>query len=233
MFAPFSLCFPRSALFWSDIEIRRLEGCACNAKAQRLQEQTTEDFAKLKSAILSLNPGNAALAEEKRMYGATLAEIMPRMLTLDSYKWALATVWSRFMDFPTGEGGTVRIGVPFADMFNHSHEARVVHQSDPEANVVRGVAAADYEVLSSLLPSLTHALAASLVCSVPSLPPTLSRCLPACLPLSPSLPHSLPHSLTLSFPPSLTYSLTHSLTHSATPSLTNSLNNSLNHSLTQ
>ena len=128
------------------MEIRRLEGCACKAKARRLQEQTAEDFAKLKLTLLNRNPGKAALAEEKRMCGATLAEIIPRVLTLDSYKWALATVWSRFMEFPTVGGGHVRIGVPFADMFNHSHEAGVVHQYDPEANIVRVVAAADYEV---------------------------------------------------------------------------------------
>ncbi len=119
-----------SALFWSHEEIALLEGSSCQVKVTKLQQQTVEDYHKLVESIKAVNKEEAL--------------VILGVLNLDAYKWALATVWSRFMDFPTDLGKTIRIGVPFADMFNHERKAGLVHQYDPINQVVKVVAAADY-----------------------------------------------------------------------------------------
>lgn len=56
--------------------------------------------------------------------------------TLEDYKWALATIWSRSFDVEI-DGQQVRVLPPFADMFNHSITAVEKHLFDPNSRCLR------------------------------------------------------------------------------------------------
>eukprot|EP01087_Luapelamoeba_hula_P009472 TRINITY_DN2447_c0_g1_i1.p1 TRINITY_DN2447_c0_g1~~TRINITY_DN2447_c0_g1_i1.p1 ORF type:complete len:570 (+),score=164.44 TRINITY_DN2447_c0_g1_i1:189-1898(+) len=62
------------------------------------------------------------------IFGATEEE-QQRGFSVDAYRWALATIWSRAFDLDVndGSGTKVRVLAPFADLFNHSPHARSRH----------------------------------------------------------------------------------------------------------
>lgn len=66
--------------------------------------------------------------------------------SLLKYKWALATIWSRAMDFGLPGGTSLRLMVPFADMFNHSSDVAQCHAYDPATGDLSILAARDYSV---------------------------------------------------------------------------------------
>ncbi|KAL3894317.1 MAG: hypothetical protein SGCHY_005346 [Lobulomycetales sp.] len=61
--------------------------------------------------------------------------------TLEDYKWALASIQSRSMDFLL-DGQHLRLLVPFADFMNHSFSPNATHQLNLETKSVEIVAAA-------------------------------------------------------------------------------------------
>ncbi|KAK2730807.1 hypothetical protein FQN57_004127, partial [Myotisia sp. PD_48] len=65
--------------------------------------------------------------------------------TIEDYKWALCTVWSRAMDFVLPDGKSIRLLAPFADMLNHSSDARQCHAYDPASGNLSVLAGKDYE----------------------------------------------------------------------------------------
>ncbi|KAI9779781.1 MAG: hypothetical protein M1816_003345 [Peltula sp. TS41687] len=65
--------------------------------------------------------------------------------TIEDYKWALCTVWSRAMDFVLLDGKPIRLLAPFADMLNHSSEVRQCHAYDLLSGNLSVLAGKDYE----------------------------------------------------------------------------------------
>ncbi|KXX78241.1 Histone-lysine N-methyltransferase setd3 [Madurella mycetomatis] len=65
--------------------------------------------------------------------------------TIEDYKWALCTVWSRAMDFVLPDGNSTRLLAPFADMLNHSSEVKQCHVYDVSSGNLSVLAGKDYE----------------------------------------------------------------------------------------
>ncbi|CCC12973.1 hypothetical protein SMACR_06115 [Sordaria macrospora] len=65
--------------------------------------------------------------------------------SIEDYKWALCTVWSRRMDFQLRDGKSMRLLAPFADMLNHSSEAKPCHVYDVSSGNLSVLAGKDYE----------------------------------------------------------------------------------------
>nr|QPK41098.1 SET-9 [Sordaria fimicola]QPK41099.1 SET-9 [Sordaria fimicola]QPK41100.1 SET-9 [Sordaria fimicola] len=65
--------------------------------------------------------------------------------TVEDYKWALCTVWSRAMDFVLADGNSIRLLAPFADMLNHTSEVKQCHVYDPSSGTLSVFAGKDYE----------------------------------------------------------------------------------------
>ncbi|ORY50059.1 SET domain-containing protein [Rhizoclosmatium globosum] len=65
--------------------------------------------------------------------------------TLDEYKWALFTVWSRAMDFNVSAETSLRGVVPFLDMVNHSFDVKQCHAYDPTEKAVKILAGKSYK----------------------------------------------------------------------------------------
>ncbi|KAK4182395.1 putative histone-lysine N-methyltransferase [Podospora australis] len=65
--------------------------------------------------------------------------------TIEDYKWALCTVWSRAMDFVLPNGNSIRLLAPFADMLNHSSEVKPCHVYDASSGNLSVLAGKDYE----------------------------------------------------------------------------------------
>ena len=115
-----------SPIFWRRREMKELRGSPLLPKALKLFRQTSSDYTKLLGNVLSLETG---------MDFFTSAQ-----LTLDRYRWALATVFSRFMDF-----GALRVGCPFLDMFNHDRSLPVCHRLHAHLGTVSVIAGRDLE----------------------------------------------------------------------------------------
>ncbi|KAK0620724.1 hypothetical protein B0T14DRAFT_429613 [Immersiella caudata] len=64
--------------------------------------------------------------------------------TIDDYKWALCTVWSRSMDFVLPDGKSIRLLAPLADMLNHSSEVEPCHVYNASTGDLSVLAGKDY-----------------------------------------------------------------------------------------
>lgn len=90
-------------MFWSDEEVESLAGSNLHQLTGVLRKQTKGDWEALKADIFNKHP-----------------DIFPEAaFTLENYMWALATVWTRAMDFAIPGESRLRAMLPFADMFNH------------------------------------------------------------------------------------------------------------------
>jgi histone-lysine N-methyltransferase SETD3 len=115
-------------VFWSEAELAELRGSPLWAQTQALRAQTEADFRELHAALLA---PNAAL-------------FPPDSCDLEAYRWALATIWSRAMDLPTANGATMRVVVPWADMFNNDSRLPVCHAHERSGNAIVVLAGRDY-----------------------------------------------------------------------------------------
>ncbi|KAJ6783237.1 hypothetical protein PWT90_01155 [Aphanocladium album] len=118
-----------SSIFFTDEELQVSEGTSLNILTEQLRERVENDYRKLLMNVLVQHPDVFALEK----------------FTLNDYKWALCTVWSRAMDFKIAEGNSVRLIAPFADMLNHSYEAKQCHAYDPNSGNLTVLAGKDYE----------------------------------------------------------------------------------------
>jgi histone-lysine N-methyltransferase SETD3 len=123
-------------LFWADNELAEIVGSNVHALTQSLAVQVREDHEALLKAL------------ESSAYELTLLADTP--FTLEEYRWALATIWSRSMDIAVAvdngadADGSMRVIVPVADMFNTSKETtEAVHFYDPNVDSLKILAAAD------------------------------------------------------------------------------------------
>ncbi|KAH7317452.1 hypothetical protein BKA65DRAFT_571145 [Rhexocercosporidium sp. MPI-PUGE-AT-0058] len=80
-----------------------------------------------------------------RLFGRYQELFLRDKFTIEDYKWALCTVWSRAIDFKLPDGGSIRLLAPFADMLNHSPEVKQCHVYDSLSGNLSVLAGENYE----------------------------------------------------------------------------------------
>eukprot|EP00741_Cyanophora_paradoxa_P014816 tig00020825_g14292.t1 len=127
---PHIVTLPRSYSLptgFSDEDLFELEGSNSFPIIIRMLAQLRGDWEALRNVLFRSHP-----------------EVFPpEAFSLDEYKWALATLHTRGMDFPTRSGPPRRILAPVADMMNASLQAGGVHLYDERDGAVRVIASRD------------------------------------------------------------------------------------------
>jgi len=101
-----------SALFFTPEVLQALEGSNLAIIATRIQAQAQQDFEEL----LQKKVGNGEFTVQDTF----------DWLTFEEYKWALSTIWSRFVTI-NRQGEQIKTMVPVFDMLNHSPTAAMMH----------------------------------------------------------------------------------------------------------
>ncbi|XMA08670.1 hypothetical protein WAI453_001461 [Rhynchosporium graminicola] len=118
-----------SSIFFTEAELEICAGTSLYTTTKQLNRQIEDDFSELVARILGRHP-----------------ELFPHdKFTIEDYKWALCTVWSRAMDFKLGDGDSLRVVAPFADMLNHSSEVKQCHIYDAVSGNLSVLAGRNYE----------------------------------------------------------------------------------------
>lgn len=91
-------------IFWSPEDLAELTGATILSVTQRRQETLKEDFAAIKTYLQESHP-TAFTAEQ---------------LTLETFTWAISTVWSRSLIFSV-DNNLIPVIVPYADMIDHAN----------------------------------------------------------------------------------------------------------------
>ncbi|KUJ13135.1 SET domain-containing protein [Mollisia scopiformis] len=103
-----------SSVFFAEAELEVCAGTSLYTTTKQLDRQIEDDYKALVERLFRRHQ-----------------ELFPRdKFTIEDYKWALCTVWSRAMDFKLPDGDSTRLLAPFADMLNHSPEAKQCHVYD-------------------------------------------------------------------------------------------------------
>ncbi|PTB66620.1 N-methyltransferase [Trichoderma citrinoviride] len=119
-----------SSIFFSDEELEVCAGTSLYTITKQLQQKIEDDYRELVVRVLAQHP-----------------DLFPlNKFTIEDYKWALCTVWSRSMDFTLPDGSSLRLLAPFADMLNHSSEVQQCHVLDAKSGDLSVLAGKDYEV---------------------------------------------------------------------------------------
>ena len=101
-----------SVLFWTAKELAELKGTSTAPLGRRLQAQVASDHATLVQVMFGAE--EAAEGEKKE------ADAPPAWFSLEGYKWALGTLWSRGHDFSRGpnQSEPFRCVLPGIDFLN-------------------------------------------------------------------------------------------------------------------
>ncbi|KAL7938059.1 hypothetical protein V8C35DRAFT_290746 [Trichoderma chlorosporum] len=119
-----------SSILFTEDELEVCAGTSLYAITKQLQSTIEEDYRGLVVRVIALHPDLFPLDK----------------FSIQDYKWALCTVWSRAMDFVLPDGNPIRLLAPFADMFNHSSEVKQCHVYDALSGSLSVLAGKDYEV---------------------------------------------------------------------------------------
>ncbi|GMF42461.1 unnamed protein product [Phytophthora fragariaefolia] len=140
-----------NALYFGPEELRVLEGSNLFFIAQQMEEKVTQDYARLKESVL--------LELFENIPEGISIDRFDEFFSLENYKWALSTIWSRFVSLrldeaslgqdkdepieknpvPDGKGDaqvpkqSFKAMVPVFDMLNHDPEAEMSHFFDMAA----------------------------------------------------------------------------------------------------
>ncbi|KAJ8132753.1 hypothetical protein O1611_g870 [Lasiodiplodia mahajangana] len=118
-----------SSIFFTEDELEVCAGTSLYTITKQLEGSIEDDYRALVVRLLVSHPDLFPLDR----------------FTIEDYKWALCTVWSRAMDFALPGGKSVRLLAPFADMLNHSSEVKQCHAYDPASGNLSILAGKDYE----------------------------------------------------------------------------------------
>ncbi|KAL7899217.1 SET domain-containing protein [Trichoderma sp. SZMC 28014] len=119
-----------SSIFFTEDELEVCAGTSLYTITEQLNQRIKDDYRGLLMRVLGLHPDLFPLDK----------------FTIEDYKWALCTFWSRAMDFTLPNGKALRVLAPFADMLNHSPEVKQCHAYDPLSGNLSILAGKDYEV---------------------------------------------------------------------------------------
>ncbi|KAK2594904.1 hypothetical protein QQS21_007403 [Conoideocrella luteorostrata] len=118
-----------SSIFFAEDELEVCAGTSLYTITKQLEQRIEDDHQGLVTQVLGQYPDLFPLDK----------------FTIEDYKWALCTVWSRAMDFSLPDGNSVRLLAPFADMLNHSSETKQCHVYDVSSGSLSVLAGKDYE----------------------------------------------------------------------------------------
>ncbi|KAK6510245.1 hypothetical protein TWF481_004962 [Arthrobotrys musiformis] len=118
-----------SSIFFTDDELEVCAGSSLYTITKQLEQQIQDDYQTL----------------VERLFGQYLDIFSLGKFTIEDYKWALCTLWSRAMDFVQPDGKSIRLLAPFADMFNHSSDVKECHVYDTSSGDFSILAGKDYE----------------------------------------------------------------------------------------
>ncbi|UKZ61624.1 uncharacterized protein TrAtP1_002884 [Trichoderma atroviride] len=119
-----------SSIFFNEDELEVCAGTSLYTITKQLEERIEDDYRVLVMRVFTQHPDLLPLAK----------------ISIQDYKWALCTVWSRAMDFVLPNGKPLRVLAPFADMINHSPEVKQCHAYDPSSGNLSVLAGKDYEI---------------------------------------------------------------------------------------
>lgn len=101
-----------SIVNYTEDELEEIKGTNLYITAKRWKIQIQNDFEGLCASL----------------QGSIILDELGAFLTLDTYTWALCTIWSRFITVDKLDGSSVmRAMVPLVDFLNHSPTSRVGH----------------------------------------------------------------------------------------------------------
>ncbi|KAA8621954.1 Rubis-subs-bind multi-domain protein [Pyrenophora tritici-repentis] len=118
-----------SSIFFAEAELEVCAGTSLYTTTKQLDRQIKDDYRGLVA----------------RLFGRHQELFPPDKFTIEDYKWALCTVWSRAMDFQLPDGDSIRLLAPFADMLNHSSEVKQCHAYDALSRNLSVLAGKNYE----------------------------------------------------------------------------------------
>ncbi|KAK1759107.1 putative histone-lysine N-methyltransferase [Echria macrotheca] len=118
-----------SSVFFTEDELEVYAGTSLYTITRELEQRIKDDYRSLVT----------------RLFAQHLDLFPLERFTIEDYKWALCTVWSRSMDFGLSDGNSIRLLAPFADMLNHSSEVKQCHVYDISSGDLSVLAGKDYE----------------------------------------------------------------------------------------
>ncbi|KAL2141172.1 hypothetical protein VTI28DRAFT_2718 [Corynascus sepedonium] len=118
-----------SSIFFTEDELEVCAGTSLYTITKHLNRRIEDDYRALVARVLGQYRNLFPLDK----------------FTIEDYKWALCTVWSRAMDFVLPDGNSIRVLAPFADMLNHSFEVKQCHVYDVVSGNLSVLAGKDYE----------------------------------------------------------------------------------------
>lgn len=118
-----------SSIFFTEDELEVCAGTSLYTITKQLDRSIEDDYKALVVRVLGQSQHLVPLDK----------------FTIEDYKWALCTVWSRAMDFVMPGGNSIRLLAPFADMLNHSSEVKQCHVYDASTGNLSILAGKDYE----------------------------------------------------------------------------------------
>ncbi|UKZ74036.1 hypothetical protein TrVFT333_001690 [Trichoderma virens FT-333] len=119
-----------SSIFFEEDELEVCAGTSLYTITKQLEQRIEDDYRGLVVRVFGLHPDLFPLDK----------------FTIQDYKWALCSFWSRAMDFVLPDGKSLRVLAPFADMLNHSPEVKQCHAYDPLSGNLSVLAGKDYAV---------------------------------------------------------------------------------------
>ncbi|KAG7400143.1 hypothetical protein PHYBOEH_006851 [Phytophthora boehmeriae] len=139
-----------NALYFGQEEVKTLEGSNLFFIALQMEEKVAADYARLRETVL--------LEVFENITEGINLDLFHEYFSLDNYKWALSTIWSRFVSLRLDEAPTdekveenlasvknnaaspkqvFKAMVPVFDMLNHDPEAEMSHFFDMESRTFK------------------------------------------------------------------------------------------------
>ncbi|EHA56179.1 hypothetical protein MGG_14610 [Pyricularia oryzae 70-15] len=118
-----------SSIFFAEEELEVCAGTSLYTVTKQLEQRIEDDY---RALVMRL------LVQHRDLFPL-------EQFTIEDYKWALCTVWSRAMDFVLPGGNSIRLLAPFADMLNHSDNVKQCHAYDSSSKTLSVLAGKDYE----------------------------------------------------------------------------------------
>ncbi|XP_013381283.1 histone-lysine N-methyltransferase setd3 [Lingula anatina] len=119
----------QQTIFWTDEELDELKGSKIYTITKQLHSQLRSDYNNIVVRVFMRFP-----------------KVLPlKSYSYDIYLWALATIWSRAMDFQVNDETVGRYIVPVADMFNTDPHSEVCHFYNVANNTIGIMANKDYQ----------------------------------------------------------------------------------------
>ncbi|TMW56044.1 hypothetical protein Poli38472_008692 [Pythium oligandrum] len=116
-----------NALYFTDKEVEMLQGSTVCYIAQQMKTNVDAGFARLKQTLFADIADAVVTHHPERSI-----EQVEACFSLENYKWALSTIWSRFVSLQIASATFRKAMAPVFDMLNHDPDAEMSHHFDTE-----------------------------------------------------------------------------------------------------